>query len=67
MHAGCPGVTWTSLPISRCLTFALRERSFPPRRAFVLPVAPVLYERMFGDKECSYYRVLWTAVDAEGT
>jgi len=27
MHAGCPGVTWTSLPISRCLTFASRERS----------------------------------------
>ena len=27
MHEGCPGVTWTSLPISRCLTFASRERS----------------------------------------
>ena len=27
MLAGCPGVTWTSLPISRCLIFASRERS----------------------------------------
>jgi hypothetical protein len=27
MHAGCPGVTWISSPISRCLTFASRERS----------------------------------------
>ena len=27
MHAGYPGVTSTSLPISRCPTFASRERS----------------------------------------
>jgi hypothetical protein len=26
-HAGCLGVTWTSLPIGHCLTFALRGRS----------------------------------------